>query len=96
MQEAVLGLLRNPPVNSSVKTKYYQYLEFDLHSNLTICDNTVPGGVPGGGGDLGCGVRGDADVLRWLAIVSVHGDIAAPLLRVGPHLSMIIMVIGNG
>ena len=64
--------------------------------NFTIRDNTVPGGVPGGGGDLGRWVRGDADVLRWLAIVSVHGDIAAPLLRVGPHLSMIIMVIGNG
>ena len=55
----------------------------------------LPGGVPGGGGDLGRGVGGDADVLRGLAIVGVHGDIAAPLLRVGSHLPRILIVIGK-
>ena len=45
------------------------------------------GGMPGRGGDLGGGVGGDSDVLRWLSVIRVDGHVSSSLLRVRPHLS---------
>ena len=52
--------------------------------------------MPCCGGDLGCGVGGDGDMVSRLAIISVHRDISTLLLGVGAHSQQWMMGVPGG